>query len=153
MTKRSNVSRRTLQRKVNRQRGFMAVTRHKIRIADLNVMENENVPEGVMIVHPKEADRLNQLIVDATNRKATERATSDGYDETDPKYKVSLAHVAELITKLEEAGQTVTPETHVIYASSKAVFETDYSDYKLDIITNDNLGEGVMVVVGEKVSK
>ena len=153
MARKGTVSKRTLQRKMNRKHGLMAVTRHKINIAGMNVMENENVPVGVMIVNPQEADRLNEMVVEASNRKALEKTTEQGYDEADPAHKVSVAQVAEKIAELELAGADVTVDSHVIYASPRAVFETDYSEYELDIITNENLPEGVVFEVVEKGRK
>jgi hypothetical protein len=67
-----------LNRKQRRSiKGFKAEARHKLRIADMQVMVNDDVPVGFMIVSPEDADRLKKMVDQATakaNAKNAEQA-------------------------------------------------------------------------------
>ena len=41
----------------------------KLTIADLRVIVNDKTPDGVMVVSPKEAERLAKMVADAMAKK------------------------------------------------------------------------------------
>lgn len=44
-------------------------TKHDLVIADLRVMTNPKIPNGVMVVSPKEGERLADMVVNSAKRK------------------------------------------------------------------------------------
>lgn len=47
-------------------------TKHDLIIADLRVMTNPKIPNGVMVVSPKEGERLADMVVNTAKRKQAE---------------------------------------------------------------------------------
>lgn len=72
-----------LNRKQRRSKqAIKAVARHKIRIADMQVMENPDVPVGYMIVSPEDADRLKKMVDQATAKANAKHAEQSIEKET-----------------------------------------------------------------------
>lgn len=49
--------------------GFILETKHDLIIADLRVMTNPKIPNGVMVVSPAEGERLADMVVNSAKRK------------------------------------------------------------------------------------
>ena len=59
--------------------------------------------------------------------------------------------IEKAIKKLTDAGQKVSIDTHVIYASPKAQFTKDL--YPLEIVLTDNMPEGTACIISARVKE
>lgn len=123
----------------------------QIMIADLRVYSNKNIPDGVMIVSEKEADRLKAMIDDA-NSKAIEDAEALARENAPRVYRLD---VDQMVADIEKAGGKVTPEDYAIYVAEGVVLEGDFDSQPLDVIeaTKDKLPADTLCIVAKKEGK
>lgn len=66
-------------RKARKKTSLTKEFNHKLVIAGLQVMTNDKIPSGVMVVSPAEGERLAQLVADATaNAKPKDETQKEG---------------------------------------------------------------------------
>lgn len=120
---------------------------HQIVIADLKVYSNKDLPDGVMIVSVKEADRLQKLVDEASVRQASEKAKIADK-------MVYMADAFEGIDKIEKSGvKEVTKDEYAFYVAPDAVLEVPAESYPLEVIISENLPAGTLCMVAKKEGK
>ena len=66
-------------RKARKKTSLTKEFKHKLVIAGLQVMTNDKIPAGVMVVSPAEGERLAELVASATaNAKPTDETQKEG---------------------------------------------------------------------------
>lgn len=132
---------------------FTGEIKHTIMIADLKVYVNKEMPDGVMIVNEKEADRLRELIDAEVARNAREQAERSAKEMVGEEGKVSIIQIMDMIAEITKAGGEVTPKDYAIYAREETQFSGSPENYPLEIIRTNNIGDGVEAVVAKKEGK
>jgi hypothetical protein len=115
---------------------------HKVVLADLVMYTNKELPDGVMIVSQKDADRIQALVDEAVVQKAE-----------DDLVLVRMSDCYEQMFKIEEAGVVVTPEEYVFMVSDKAKLEVRADAYPLEVIVTSDLPADTLSMVVKKEGK
>lgn len=120
---------------------------HQLLIADLKVYTNKDMPDGVMIVSPTEAERLQAIVDGAVAKKASEK--SRDHDKM-----VFMADAYEGIDKVEKSGvKKVTNEEYAFFVSPDAVLEVPAESYPLEVIISETMPADTLCMVAKREGK